>query len=145
MESVECKGKNTRRPTAVHKTGGGNTRDILTTTKKTCINNNCAQNNTLGAKGYGLTTELHGTARKRGDNNVDNGRDNEDNYKKEIFDNKKNNMTQQRSRPKQHIGRKGVWVTTELHGIARKQGNNNEDNARCPNAIREKWKQRKNQ
>ena len=30
-------------------------------------------------KGYGVTTELHGTARKRGNNNEDNRRDNEDN------------------------------------------------------------------
>ena len=65
--------------------------------------------------------------------------------KRRYLTTKKNNMTQQRSRPKQHIGRKGVWVTTELHGTARKQGNNNEDNARCPNAICEKWKQRNNQ
>ena len=37
--------------------------DILTTTKTTCFNNNCAQNNTLGAQGYGVTTELHRTTR----------------------------------------------------------------------------------
>ena len=35
---------------------------VLTTTKTTCFNNNCAQNNTLGARGCGVTTdctELH--------------------------------------------------------------------------------------
>ena len=88
-----------------------------------------APKTTHWAQGGWVTTKLHGIARKQGDlfslRWVRKFK-----LKRDVIDNNKNNMTQQQLRPKQHIGAKENGVTTELHGTARKRGDNNEDNAR---------------
>ena len=49
-------------------------------------------------------------------------------------------MLQQQLRPKQHIGRSGVWGD---HGIAQNYTELHGNEGMCPNTIREKWKKRK--